>query len=315
MIHAVAIKNFVVFCFALLLSSLATAQWPNRPVILVIPFPAGSTSDAIARELARDLQSSLGQTVLVENRVGSGGAIGAQSVARAAADGYTLLFRTGYPLRAINGGLGFDPDGDFATIGILGETPYFLVARAGTQLSSALIVQQLGRSRELQIAIPGYSSTAHLGAAIAAKMLGIRSVFVPYVGASPMLVDLAGGNADLAVVSGAALAGAPSLNIVPLAVMSTKRVASHPSIPTFTELGFPAVVLSDYHALMAPRGTPSSIIDRLHRVMAESQNVTTKIHSLGMTRATYSMQESMELLRSDAQLRRATVTTGLVKLE
>jgi tripartite-type tricarboxylate transporter receptor subunit TctC len=315
MIRPFLIKNLVSCCLALFFSSLSFAQWPNRPVTLVVPFAAGGPSDIVGREIAQELQRSLGQPFLVDNRTGGGGAVGAQFVVRSAADGYTLLLRTGYPLAAINGGLGFDPNGDFAVIGIVGETPYFLVARSGAQLSSIALVQQVGRTRELSIATPGTATTSHVGAAIAAKMLGVRWSNVPYRGNAPMLTDLAGGHTDLAVVAASALASVPNLNVVPLAVMSTKRVASHPNIPTFTELGFSAVVVSDYHALMAPRGTSPLIVDRLHRAMVESQNLTVKLQSQGMVRVSYSSQESTELLKSDMELRRATVTAGLIKLD
>jgi tripartite-type tricarboxylate transporter receptor subunit TctC len=315
MVRADLIKHFILCCLALFFSNIATAQWPNRPVTMVVPVSPGAILDLVGRELSFDLQRYHGQPFLIENRIGEGGITAMQFVARSAADGYTLLFRANYPLAAINGGQGFDLIGDLTAIGIVGEMPYFLVARKGTQLSSISAVQQASRTRELNIGIGGYRTSSHVGAAVAAKIAGIRGTLVPYKSMDDAISEVSNGHVDLAVVNANTLKVKAELAIVPLAVMSTKRLASYPNVPTFSELGFPEVVVSDFYALMAPRATSSSIVASLYKAMSGSQNLTANIQSLGMIRVSYSPQESTDLLRSDMELRRAVVKTGLIKLD
>lgn len=252
------------------LPAAAQGSWPARALRIVVPFATGSGNDVIARQLAPMLAESLGQPVIVENRVGGGGLIGTEAVVRAAPDGYTLGLGTSSQLvmnPALMPKLPFDIDRDLTTIGLISLTPLLLAARRdGPADLRALIARAKAQPGKVTYGSGGTGSISHIVAESFARAAGIELLHVPYKGNGPAMTDLAGGQIDL-VFDGFVLAGpmmkAGQARI--LAVSGDRRHPDHPEVPTFAEAGLPGYEAYTWNCLIAPRGTPRPIVERLNR--------------------------------------------------
>jgi len=255
-------------------SASAPAQdYPTRPIKLVVGFAAGGTTDFMARLLADKLRGPLGQPVVVENRTGANGAIGAESVAKAAADGYTLYFTTAgvatvYPhLKPAP----YDTLRDFVGVARVAFNSTMLVVNAATPIASARDLAALARDKpgKVTIAITGLGSVSHLGAELFQAAAGIKLVEVPYRGAAPAMTDLLGGTLDALFGDGpTVISHIQAGKIRAIAATSHDRSPVFPDVPTFLEQGFADTVADQWAGVLAPAGTPAGIVARLSAAIA-----------------------------------------------
>lgn len=244
--------------------------YPAKPVRIVVNFAAGGMVDVIGRSLAQKMSDTLGQPVVVENRPGAGGNIGAELVAKSAPDGYTLLMSSGPTLTTnphLYGNTGFDALGDLVPITEAARIPMLLVVKASLPVSSAgeFIAYLKANPGKLTYGSAGNGTGPHMAGAMLSSLAGAPLVHVPYKGSGPAMNDLLAGTIDFMFDSGGALSHMRAGKIKLLAVGSPTRLRAFPDTPTLREAG-----LSDYHydsahLLAAPRGTPKDIVDRLNR--------------------------------------------------
>ena len=257
-------------CFALAAGVASAQGYPAKPIRMVLPYPPGGGSDTIGRPLAQKLSESLGQQVIVENRGGANGNIGMEHAARAAPDGYTLVFALTAQLAvnpALYGKVPYDPVKDFAPITLLGTGAYILVVHPSLPAKTLKQLIALAKAQPGQIAYSssGNGSGGHLAAELMNSMAGIRMLHVPYKGGGPALVDLIAGQVQ--VLFSTQLASWPHIQsgrIRALAVSTAKRPASIPDLPTVAEAGLPGYDSGVWYAVLAPAGTPRDIIMKLN---------------------------------------------------
>ena len=244
------------------------ASYPTHPVTLVVPYPPGGSADVLARAVGQKLGERLGQTVVVENKAGAATAIGAKAVARAPADGYTLLMGT-VSSQAINPAMnkvGYDPVADFVPVAPLASIPFVFVANPSVPVSSVADVIALARSKpgELAYASAGPGTSNHLAGELFAGQAGIKLLHVPYKGSAPALNDVLAGHVPLMFdLQATALPHIQGGKLKPLAVTGTQRSSLLPNVPTMAEAGLPGYDVSAWFGLFAPAGLPRPILDRL----------------------------------------------------
>jgi tripartite-type tricarboxylate transporter receptor subunit TctC len=255
------------------LTGAASAQtYPERPITMIVPFPPGGATDAIARIIQDPLQKSLGQPIVVENLGGAGGMIAAAKAARADPDGYTILIHQVALAAGMSmySGLTFDAEKDFATIGLINTAASTLAGRPTLPANNfkELVAWMKQPGQDIKIGHPGVGSYGHLAGVLVAQELGVRAIQIAYRGAGPALVDLLGNQVDLesqsAVVSGP-LVKAGKLKAY--AVIGRKRFAGLPDLPTMGELGYKKLDIDFWHMLLVPTGTPKPIIDKLNTAL------------------------------------------------
>jgi len=256
------------------LSVVAYAQdYPSRPIRLVVGFAAGGTTDFMARLLADKLGGPLGQPVVVENRTGASGALGAEYVAKSKPDGYTLYFTTAgvatvYPhLKPAP----YDPLRDFAPVSMAALNATMLVTNAAMPVASARDLAAVARQKpgKITVAITGLGSVSHLGAELFQFDAGIKLVEVPYRGAAPAMKDLLGGQLDALFGDGpTVIAQIRAGKIKAIAATSHQRSEIFPDVPTFLEQGFADTVADQWAGVLAPAGTPAAIVAKLNAGIA-----------------------------------------------
>jgi tripartite-type tricarboxylate transporter receptor subunit TctC len=261
---------------AMFLAPLQAQSWPDRPVRIVIPFPAGGGADAAARLVAGQLSKVLGQTFIVESRPGGNTTIAAGAVARAPADGYTLLMTGGstmslLPLVSAEKPP-FDPAADFAPVGMVSRFPYVLAA--SSQFGAGTLAEALASARakpgEVAYASNGIGGITHLGMEWLAHEAGVRLLHVPYKGFAPAVTDVVGGRTPLIMADWAPIAGSVQSGALKvLGVTSARRSPLLPDIPTIAEQGHPGYDLEIWFGLYAPTGTPPDVIARVGDTMRQ----------------------------------------------
>ena len=244
-------------------------EYPNRAITLVVPYPPGGGVDAMARLVASKLSAPLGQQVIVDNRGGGGGNIGARAVAKAAPDGYTLLLG-GAGSITINPSL--DPKAgysakDFAPIGLIASMPVVITVHPSVAAHSVPDLVALAKARpgKLDIGTPNRGSGAYLAAELFKTMAGVELTLIPYKGAAPLTNDLVAGHIGIGFNTvPPALGNIQSGNLGPIAVTSATRTSLLPDVPTVAESGLPGFEAMLHFGLLAPAATPRSVIDRLN---------------------------------------------------
>jgi tripartite-type tricarboxylate transporter receptor subunit TctC len=248
----------------------ATASdWPSKPITLVVPQGTGSGSDVTARLIAVHLGTLLGQPVVVENRAGGGGVIAHQSVMRAPADGYTLLFTSTAQLMvvpAMNPAAKYSLD-DFAPVAAVLRAPFaVLVANTATAPKSVKELVEALRSRPSAYASAGVGTMTHLGSEVFLQRAGVKATHVPYTGSGAALTDLMGGQVLFATDSlTASMTHIRSGKLRALAVTGDRRESSLPDVPTLAEAGLPGEQIAVTGGLFAPKGTPRDVIERIEK--------------------------------------------------
>jgi tripartite-type tricarboxylate transporter receptor subunit TctC len=283
---------FSVIVAALALSGSASAQttYPTKPVRILVPFPPGGPADALARIVGDKLGQTLGQPFVIENKPGAGGNIGMEQGAKAAADGYTLtLAPTGNLTIApsLYAKLPYDPAKDYAPITVLATVPNILIVHPSVPARSVAELIALAKAKPgtLNYASPGNGSGPHLAGELLKNMAGIDLVHVPFNGVGPAMTGVLAGDVQMFFAqSSAALPHVKSGKVIALGVASRKRIAAAPELPTIAEAGLPGFDVTSWYALVAPAGTPATVVDRLHAEIVKvlgSADVREKIGALG----------------------------------
>ncbi|MGB6102847.1 MAG: tripartite tricarboxylate transporter substrate binding protein [Pusillimonas sp.] len=248
----------------------AAADYPSKPIRLIVPFSAGGTSDFLARTVAEKLGADLGTTVVVDNRPGAGGNIGSNMVANANPDGYTLVLGT-VGTHAINQSvykdMPFDAVQDFAPISLIAAVPNMLVANPSVQANSVqeLIALAKDKPGEITFASSGNGSSIHLSGEMFKSLAGVDMLHVPYKGSGPAVIDLLGGQVDIMFDNmPSALPHVQAGKLKALAVTTGERSEAAPELPTIAEEGVKDYEATAWFGLLAPAGTPADIIDKLN---------------------------------------------------
>src|SRR5882757_2993879 len=252
-------------------------NYPNRPVMLIVPFAPGGASDFVARIIQQGVSDILGQQIVVDNRPGAAGIIGTESAARAAPDGYTA-FLGNIGTVSINPGvyaanMRIKPDRDLSPVTICADTPSILITRLDFPANTVgeLIAYVKANQGKVTFATPGSSTLNRLEMEVFKKDAGLDMVHVPYKGgAGPAVTDVLGGHVDLMFTTlSSALQFVKDKQVKALAVTTRERVPDLPGIPTMYELGWKNLVTSSWQGVMMPTGTPRPIIDKLHAAIVK----------------------------------------------
>ncbi len=243
--------------------------YPSKPIRVVVPFPAGGTSDILARTLGHKLTEEWGQQVVVDNRAGAGANIGAEVAAKAPPDGYTLfVMSTAHTINpSLYSKLAYDPVTDFAPITMLVATSQVLAVHPSVPVKTVreFIAYAKKRPGELNYSSAGSGTQPHLSGELFKTMTGINIVHIPYKGAPPAMTDLLAGQVALTFATApSAVPHVKSGRLTALGVSTAKRIAALPGVPTIAEAGVPGYEAAGWNGLVAPAGTPAAIIDKLN---------------------------------------------------
>ena len=257
----------------------ALAQYPARPVRMVVGFPPGGGTDVVARIIAPGLSENLGQPVVIENRPGATGTVAAATVAKSPADGYTIMMghvSVNAIAPSLFPNLPYDVFKDFAPVTLAASVPHFVVVHPSLPVNSIreLIAYSNERPGKLSFPSAGNGSTPHLAGEIFKSMAGVNLVHVPYKGSGQSIADLLAGQHQVAFDTAAASAGyVRSGRMRVLGVSSAKRVPEYPDVPTVAEAGVPGYEVITWYGVFAPGGTPPAIVNRLHAEIAKAMEV------------------------------------------
>jgi tripartite-type tricarboxylate transporter receptor subunit TctC len=261
--------------------------YPSRPITLIVPFPAGGSTDAVGRILVERMRTSLGQPIVIENVGGAGGSIGVGRVARAAPDGYTLDIGQ-WDTHVANGAtypLTYDLMKDFEPIALISSNPFLVLARKTMPADDlkGLIAWLKSNPDKATQAIP--TAGSHVAGILLQKQTDTRFAFVPYRGGGPAMQDLVAGQIDMMIIQAAvALPQVRGGAIKAYAVTAKSRFAAAPGVPTVDEAGLPGLYISGWFALFAPKGTPKPVIDKLNAAVVDAlgnANVRARLADLG----------------------------------
>ena len=264
------LNAFAATAATIALPSFAQA-WPARPIKLVVPFPAGSSPDIIARIIAEPLGAALGQSIVVDNRPGAGGNIGTGAVAKAEPDGYTFLFTIQGPLVTaplLSKSLGYDPVKDLAPVALVATSPNVLVVetRLGANTLADFVRIAKERPGQLNYGSVGNGSASHLAMELFKARAGVDLVHVPYQGFPQVVNAILAGQVQAGfMVPGIAMGQVRAGKLKALGVTTLGRVASLPELPTFAAQGYPGFEAISWQAVLAPAKTPQAIVDRMSR--------------------------------------------------
>lgn len=252
----------------------AQTAYPTKPVRLIVASGAGGGLDFVARQVATPLGELLGQTVVVDNRAGASGSIAAEVASQAAGDGYTLLFLSAsLVVYGIVNKTRYGLERDFAAVSQVAAAPYMLAVTPGLPVKSVqdLIAHAKAHPGQLNYASTGNASLAHLATELFAHRTGTRLTHIPFKGVGAAMPDLISGRLHLAFLSmGSLYSHVRAGRVRGLAVASGARVKMAPDLPTLAEAGVPGYVVTQWHGMLAPRGTPRAVIDRLHQGIAKA---------------------------------------------
>ena len=253
-----------------------TSTYPNKPIRLVVPFAPGGGNDTVARTVGEQVSHILGQAVVVENRAGAGGTIGAETVARAAPDGYTL-FLGGVGSLAINPNmrknLSYDPIKDFAPITLLAQAPLVLVVSPALKVHTVKELIALAKSQpgKIDYASNGNGSSSHLAALMFTSMADVNMLHIPYKGLSPALTGLLSG--EVPTMFSSVVAILPHIQngkLIALGVTGSTRLAALPNVPTIAQAGLTGYETSSWYGILAPAGTPRDIVLKLNKALNQA---------------------------------------------
>ena len=289
-------------------SGLAAAAFPDKPIRLIVPFPAGGAADVMARGMAQRLGQELGQQIVIDNRGGAGGTTAAEAAAKAPADGYTLFFGT-MGTHAINAALysklRYDPVKDFAPISLTHITPRVLVVGPSVPAKNIAELIALARSKPgtLTYGSAGNGSSSHLSGALFESLAGVDMLHVPYKGSSPLLVDVLAGRVDMTFDSYTVYEEhIKSGKVRPLGVTSKVRMGVLPQVPTIAQSGLAGYDVSNWLGVFAPAATPKDVIATLHTALGKAMaapDLRSQLIALGIEPAFGSPEEFAALIRAE----------------
>ncbi|MFY1986503.1 Bug family tripartite tricarboxylate transporter substrate binding protein [Achromobacter xylosoxidans] len=307
---------------ALCAPAVAADSYPSQPITLVNPYAAGGPADVLGRALARELEKQLGKTIIVENKAGGGAAIGANFVARAKPDGYTLLLGTSaaHVVTPLMQQTPYDGIKDFAFVSIVANQPNMLVVRPTLKADSVeqLIAMARKEPGRINYASAGPGSSPHLGAELFRERAGVDIVHIPYSGAAPAINDLVGGQVDMAVLNlAASLQFIRSGRLKALAYANGQRSPLLPDVPTLAESGVKGAESASWYSLAAPKGTPPEILQRLNDAVAKinaDPEYSKLMQAQGVDLWNMTPQEATAFVEKDqAAMRKLVQAAGLMK--
>lgn len=299
------------------------AAYPAKPIKLIVPYPPGGGTDITGRAMAQKLSELLGQSVVIENRPGATGMIGAASVAKSAPDGYTVLFGAASEM-AINASLfknmAYDPRTDFEPVSLLATFPLIFVAPAAASRSlEDLIAAAKAKPDSISYGSIGSGSPQHLAAELLSSMAKARFLHVPYKGSGPLVQDAVGGHIDMAVSSvPPAVPLVRSGKLRALAVTSTKRSEALPDVPTMAELGFADYAFETWVGVAVPKGTAKDIVDRLQSGLSAalaSSDVQATLRDQGAVPAGSTPEQFRQFVRDEVAKSDRIVSAAGIQLE
>ena len=254
-----------------------TQTYPNRPIKVIVPFPAGGPTDGMARIISDRLGTVLGQSIVIENRGGgAGGSVGAKVVASADPDGYTILLTPGGPLTsgpAVHSNIGYDPLKVFTPVGLLTESPQIICVHPDVPVNTLpeLVAYAKANPRKLTWGSQGFGTSPHLLAAMFNFEAGVDILHVPYRGTAPALAAILAG--EVQIITDASTTVLPHIQsgrVRPIAVPLTERFSKLPDVPTTAEVGYPKLLAPFWLGVVAPAGTPPAIVDKLNAAFRET---------------------------------------------
>jgi tripartite-type tricarboxylate transporter receptor subunit TctC len=289
----------------------AADAYPTRPVMMIVPYPAGGATDIIGRVLAEKLSERLGQQVVVDNRAGAEGNLGAATAARADPDGYTLLMGA-LTSHSINATLqqataNFDLEKDFAPISIVGSVPLVLVVHPSVPAQSAQQLIALAKEKpgDLMFASAGNGSPQHLAGELLKLQTGTEMVHVPYKGSGPAMTDIIGGHVPVMIETApASVSHIKSDKLRALMVTAKERLETLPDVPTAAEAGLPGFEVSSMFGVLAPKDTPQPIVDRLNGELTqilELPDVQEKLRQQGVAPTHTTPGEAAEGIHAEVE--------------
>ncbi|MDB5890923.1 MAG: transporter [Polaromonas sp.] len=309
---------------ALALPVWAQDKYPSKPITYLVPFPAGGTTDILARLIGQKLGASLGTTIVIDNKGGAGGSIGSELASRAAPDGYTLLGGT-ISSHAINVSLypklGYDPIKSFSPVVLIGSNPVVLIVGQNSPYKTLqdVLAAAKAKPKTLTSASAGSGTSQHL----ALELLGFRSgtqfIHVPYKGSGPAIQDVIGGQVDMmfdtTVVAGPHI---QSGKVRALAVTSAKRLESMPDVPTVAESGVPGFEVVSWQGIFVPANTPKPLIDKLHTEIMSILNqpdMQERLKSLGMQPSSMTTEQVAAFQKAEVDKWAQVIKAANVKLD
>jgi tripartite-type tricarboxylate transporter receptor subunit TctC len=310
-------------CLAAFASTGAHAQYPNRPVKLIVGFPPGGGSDAAARLVGAALSEKLGQPIVVENKAGANTILATQYVQQQPADGYTLLFvSASFAINPSLYKLPYDPEKDFTQVGLVAVVPLILIANNDVPVKNVAELVALARSQpgKLTYASFGQGSAAHLAGEMFCAMTGTEIVHVPFKGSGPAITELLGGRVTMMFPGiGSAMPLVKDGKLKGLAVSTGKRVATAPDIPTVAEAGVAGFEIATWESIQAPAGTPADVVTRLNAAMKEvlaTKELRDKLVALGLEPdGTKSPAETAQFVRAEMRKFAKLVKDRNIKVE
>lgn len=300
------------------------AGWPERPIRLVVPFPAGSSTDIIARIIAQKLGHRVGQQIVIENRAGASGNIGADAVAKAAPDGYTIGIATASThavAASLSANLPYDPIRDFAPVSMIGSQPYVLVLYPGLPAHNLAELLALAKAKPgtLNYGSAGVASLAHLATALLASMAGVTLTHVPYKSSAQSVTDMMTGRLDMQFATIApTLPNIQAGQLRALVTSGRTRVAALPEVPTVAESGIAGYEAALWVSFVAPPATPAAIVARLNREVNEilsSAEGKEALVAQGMEAQPGPPDAVTERIQTDIEKWRAVVTKAGIRAE
>ena len=302
-----------------LCAATAWAQFPSRPVRLIVPFPPGGSADLIARSVAQAMGQGLGQPIIVENRAGADGMIAGEAVMKAAPDGYTLLFATNTAFNAapmMHKNVPYDPLVDFTPVGGVGSFGFFVFVHDGVPAKTLSQLFDYARANPGKLAYGSGNSTSIVATARLAQQARVNMVHVPYKGDAPMTLDLLAGRIQVAVATGTLLPHAKDGKLRILATLLPTRAPLLPDVPTLPEAGAGAMAITSWAGLFGPARMPSAVVERLARELTRAltqPDVREQLEKLAFAPQFSSPDELGELLRNQLELwRKAGKEAGIV---
>lgn len=305
--HVLAAGAGLALSASMMMPAWAQSSWPSRRMRMVVNFPTGGSSDAMARPIAQALAEAFAQPVVVENRAGAAGNVGAAEVARAAADGYTMLFSPGSTMISnpfLFRDMPFDAERDVVPVASIARLSLFLMVHPSVPANSIqeLVAHIRANPGRLNYGSNGQGSSPHLAAEMMLRQLGLQATHVPYRGAAPALTDLLGGQIQFMFDSGPGLPHAAEGRLRLLGVGSPVRSRQVPNAPTLAESGFPGFNVDTLFGIYAPSATPAILLDRLNQEINKTlatPRVIEAIRAMGAEPLALSRQAFAERMSSD----------------
>ncbi len=300
----------------------ADAAWPSKPIKIIVPYPPGGSSDIIARSITQPLSEALKQTVLVENRAGANGNLGADFVAKSAPDGYTLLLCDVGALAispSVYPKLAFDPSKDLSSVTMLAYSPHLLVVHPSVQASNLKELVALSKKSDLNFAVTATGSAPHLAGVALERAVGARWQYVPYKGGVQAIQDTVGGQTQ--ILMNGMLATLPQVQSGKLKILGVSKATRMPligDVPTIAEQGVPGYESGTWQGVLVSRGTPDAIVQRLNKELVSiirSADIRSRLAGQGAEVVTMTSVEQDKFFNKERARWAKVVTDANIKID